>query len=140
MKVRRHYDVLEHVPDSTLAVCDGLHDHPRHVRLTQMVDMVHPVQPGLHLREHATVNLEPGVAVIVGEPMCFRREDVDAVLTLLRDGAGEVDRDEVAAVDDFPVGESAVPEGDGFRPAGHTVGPASRAGLFPPPLSFYRAG
>ena len=53
-------------------------------------------------------------------------QGVDAFLTLLWNGTGEMERDEVATLSDFPVGKPPSPEGHWLRLADDAPDPSFR--------------
>jgi hypothetical protein len=68
MHMRRHDDVLDHVPDAAVTEGDRLRDHAGHGRLAQVRGVLGPVQPRLHFREHAPLDRQPAGTVPGREP------------------------------------------------------------------------
>src|SRR6266542_4808299 len=132
MQVTGHDDVCEHVPGLPMTERDRVDDHPSDVRPLEMGGVFSTVEPGFHLGVDTALELEPPFGVVFRQLVVVRGQRVNAILSLLRNRTGEMERDEVSSVGDLPVWQTSAPERDGFRFANHgaiPVGPARLAGL-----------
>src|SRR4051794_27052718 len=104
MHVARHHHVLKHVPSLAMMECDGLHYHPSNLRPLEMVGIPSPVEPGLHLRVDAALELEVPFGVMFPQLIVLERQCANTILAWLWSRAGEMHRDKVSSFGDFPVG------------------------------------
>src|SRR5262245_40329882 len=84
-----------------------------------MVDVLDAIEPGLNLGEYSALQLESPIVILPAEFLEFGANREDSLLALNWNCAAQMNRDEVAAVGNFPMRQVATPKRGGFRLTHH---------------------
>ena len=127
MQVARHDDKFKHSPFTAFAESNGLDDHPRDVGSDQVVGMRRTIKPGFHFRKNTALNWKTAIFVVPRDFLQFGGNRVNPLLSLNGNRACQMNRDEVAPINYFPMWQAAAPECNGFKSARHRAHCSCRA-------------